>query len=190
MRGEWRPGQIITTGGEDIDLPFDFEGSTPKPDVTNPKDVILEEKPINSAWKKACLLFFKIFLIIAVISGFITYEILSNKTKDTELPLNDTTDIEIFQNDTIEAEIPVAQDPIKAFTATPPNMDNVRAEDMTKFIRDELNPWYVWATTSDDGPCKGLGSSKVPLHGILDDGISILDWFGHVDENGAACGIG
>ena len=69
----------------------------------------------------------------------------------------------------------------------PPSMDDVAPGDVSAFLRDQLDPWFVWATTSDDGPCKAVGHSKVFYH-VLD--YNPLDWFGYLDENRNACGFG
>ena len=55
---------------------------------------------------------------------------------------------------------------------------------MSKFINDELNPWYSWATT--EGPCQATGTSTVTFNwnGWFDGKYS---YDGHVDADGKAC---
>ena len=66
-------------------------------------------------------------------------------------------------------------------------MDNLEPGDVSVFIRDQLNPWYVWATNLDDGPCKAIGYPKVQwIKGYPDS----WTWLGTVDDDGYACGFG
>ena len=47
VQGDWRPGQIITSGGKDFTLPYDFDGIEAEDvtvDIIQPPKVNLEKK--------------------------------------------------------------------------------------------------------------------------------------------------
>ena len=75
----------------------------------------------------------------------------------------------------------------RGYTDTPPSMDNLEPGDVSVFLRDQLNPWFVWATTSDNGPCTAMGFSKVQWVVRYSD---TWTWSGTVDSDGDACGFG
>ena len=61
---------------------------------------------------------------------------------------------------------------------------------MTSFIKDEVEPWFEWATT--DGPCKDSYTeddmtAKAGLASVLE---TYDVWVGHIDSDGNACGEG
>lgn len=70
-------------------------------------------------------------------------------------------------------------------------MDELAPGDVSAFLRDQLDPWFVWATTTDDGPCKATGSPTME-HMILPPGTytNTYTWSGNVDASGNACGFG
>ena len=105
-------------------------------------------------------------LISALVGGFVVFHIVSNKKETTDAENGATT--------------------LTSSTAFPPSMHNVAPEDMSVFIRDNLDPWFIWATTADDGPCKATGSTSL----ATDYSNQVVEYTGHIDTNGFACGYG
>ena len=92
IKGDWRPGQIITAGGEDFQLTFDIEESVNPTEVEvntpeiNPEDTKPETNSTQKPTKfKFFIPFCAIFLVIALISGFVAFSIISNKSESTKI---------------------------------------------------------------------------------------------------------
>ena len=85
------------------------------------------------------------------------------------------------------------EDTIDHYSNDPPINEDFKAVSwgaMTSFIKDEVEPWFEWATT--DGPCKDSYTeddmtAKAGLASVLE---TYDVWVGHIDSDGNACGEG